>query len=159
MRPRDWLDPRLAPWWTRRSVPRRLAALLMAQAGPDRISPGCNFCSDLATGGRGSLDSTVCMGDPGAANAETAARHAHALGEEGEVVLRLMLCGQGYQELQPSRDVSPRRVCRRDAAPPLFCSVFITFPLHPFPTGCFGGPFFVRPNHSHFPHHKRLVPF
>jgi hypothetical protein len=40
-------DPRLAPWWTWRSVRRRLPANLTEQAGSARISPGGHRRSDL----------------------------------------------------------------------------------------------------------------
>jgi hypothetical protein len=43
----DGRDPRLAPWWTGRSVRRRLLAHLTEQAGSTRISPGGHWRSDL----------------------------------------------------------------------------------------------------------------
>jgi hypothetical protein len=40
-------DPRLAPWWTGRSVRRRLLAHLTEQEGSARISPGGHRRTDL----------------------------------------------------------------------------------------------------------------
>ena len=48
------------------------------------------WASGVGTGGR--LDATGCACDAGPAKTETAARHAHALRQEGETTMRLMPC-------------------------------------------------------------------
>jgi hypothetical protein len=131
---RDGRDPRLAPWWTGRSVRRRLLAHLTEQAGSARISPGGHLRSNLV------LERVVvwkrlcvCVTRGRPTRKQRRGTRMCASGRGGEDAATNALCTQGCQEVCTSQDVSPRRgrAGCKGSTPPMLCIHLLAFSLHP----------------------------
>ena len=95
-------DPRLAPWWTGRSVRRRLLAHLTEQAGSTRISPGGHRRIDLVLERVVVWSDCVCVSrgaGPRKQRRSLAHMHFGNRDEGGGVAATNAVCIQDYQKL------------------------------------------------------------